>query len=347
MPFYWRWNDGNKQSRGGLCFHASLHMILFLAEACSDVECAIECQHGFKQDDTGCNICECEEPPIELMTTMEQAQGCPLFKCRPCPGGLYLRDKNNCQTCQCEDEIADGCLDFHCDLTCPEGFRVNADDCRICECNPPKANEGEPNQEIPSVAPQEIDADTNSEVSPKQDEDEAHPEVPSVPPHDADGDTNTDAPTDETGEDALLGVPPIPQQEGNGETNASIPTDEVDKDVHLEVPSVPPQEMTEKRTQKRHHKKVVRQLYLKYHKFLRNKLSMKRTTTCRLPHPHKKRLCQKFHQFHQKEVMMKQQPMNVLLSNAIKLAPKDCEWMKMVVTFANVIHHKEMTRNRI
>ena len=26
---------------------------------------------------------------------------CPVFKCKPCPSGNYLRDKKGCQTCQC------------------------------------------------------------------------------------------------------------------------------------------------------------------------------------------------------------------------------------------------------
>lgn len=38
---------------------------------------------------------------VEPMLVLKPRSECPMFKCIPCPSGLYLRDKNGCQTCLC------------------------------------------------------------------------------------------------------------------------------------------------------------------------------------------------------------------------------------------------------
>ncbi|XP_022111930.1 uncharacterized protein LOC110991088 isoform X2 [Acanthaster planci] len=91
-------------------------------KACTPVRCRMDCQHGFKRNGNGCEICECkasteEIPPKE---TPEDTKVCPEPQCsQECPGG-FEKDAYGCKMCDCI-EITEGGEDEEEEEEEPEG----------------------------------------------------------------------------------------------------------------------------------------------------------------------------------------------------------------------------------
>ncbi|XP_066295696.1 uncharacterized protein [Branchiostoma lanceolatum] len=72
---------------------------------CQDLDCSLTCVGGYREDDYGCEICECkDEVPVEQNSLSRRLPTCE---------GLT------------------------CDLDCPHGYRTDDYDCEVCECVPP------------------------------------------------------------------------------------------------------------------------------------------------------------------------------------------------------------------
>nr|AOY33895.1 antistasin/WAP-like serine protease inhibitor [Stichopus monotuberculatus]AOY33896.1 antistasin/WAP-like serine protease inhibitor [Stichopus monotuberculatus] len=83
--------------------------------------CAMFCEHGFEQDDNGCDTCFCKPAP------------CPPVMCNMyCPYGFQKNDQG-CDICFC-NEKPDVCADFMCMMHCPNGFQRDENGCEICQC---------------------------------------------------------------------------------------------------------------------------------------------------------------------------------------------------------------------
>ena len=112
------------------------------------------CPFGFATDDDGCELCACADPPGCLplpcpgfceFGTVADDDGCPTCECAPapecplnvncgifCPFGNAV-DEDGCEQCSCAP--APGCIDFECDIVCPDGFATDpTDGCPVCEC---------------------------------------------------------------------------------------------------------------------------------------------------------------------------------------------------------------------
>ncbi|XP_035685281.1 uncharacterized protein LOC118421882 [Branchiostoma floridae] len=73
---------------------------------CQDLDCSISCAGGYREDDYGCEICECrDEVPVEQNRLSRRL---PTF-----------------------------CQELTCDLDCRHGYRTDDYDCEVCECLPP------------------------------------------------------------------------------------------------------------------------------------------------------------------------------------------------------------------
>lgn len=95
---------------------------------CSPLACLLWCENGFKKDDKGCDICECNDPePRECFTDGDCPEGqfCALMDCADgfeCYGG---------GVCMQQD-----CQPVMCDLYCEFGFAKDERGCETCDCNP-------------------------------------------------------------------------------------------------------------------------------------------------------------------------------------------------------------------
>ncbi|KNC80455.1 hypothetical protein SARC_07192, partial [Sphaeroforma arctica JP610] len=72
------------------------------AYECSDVMCMMHCEEGFKQDEFGCDICECVEP---------EEHKCPEAMCTMyCEEG-FQQDGFGCDICKCVEPEEHKCSD--------------------------------------------------------------------------------------------------------------------------------------------------------------------------------------------------------------------------------------------
>jgi len=90
---------------------------------CPAVQCdaAVQCPYGRKVDSDGCPTCTCNPCPDLANCNLQ------------CPNNEYLVDPNTqCRKCAC---ASSGCsTNTPCDLTCPNGFTVDANGCKECKC---------------------------------------------------------------------------------------------------------------------------------------------------------------------------------------------------------------------
>jgi len=116
--------------------------------SCPDVLCAQFCPNGFKKDASGCDICECNDPPPPTCSGPNPA-GCTATSC---PAGQRCQvDPGQCRSsaCGCDpatnqwictDDCGGGvcvpttCPGVICALACPNGFEKDANGCDICRC---------------------------------------------------------------------------------------------------------------------------------------------------------------------------------------------------------------------
>ncbi len=97
---------------------------------CEPVTCEMYCEFGFKIDETGCEICECNlSPDCQSNADCPQGYECLMADCAvdengndvDCIGG------NICVKHECPDV---------CDMFCEFGNKVDEFGCELCECNP-------------------------------------------------------------------------------------------------------------------------------------------------------------------------------------------------------------------
>jgi hypothetical protein len=88
----------------------------------------MRCEHGFKKDADGCDICQCAEPPP---VDCSRRPMCMMF----CPNG-FKKGPDGCDICQCAEERRqpDSCPRSTCRKHCEHGFKKDANGCNICEC---------------------------------------------------------------------------------------------------------------------------------------------------------------------------------------------------------------------
>ncbi|CAF0784287.1 unnamed protein product [Adineta ricciae] len=100
---------------------------------CSPIMCRMFCEHGFRRDKNGCEVCQCNDSP----------QSCPKLNCQnKCTSG-YRKDYSNCPTCSCNDDDAqkktdenNGCSPITtCKLSCKYGYERDFVGCQLCSCN--------------------------------------------------------------------------------------------------------------------------------------------------------------------------------------------------------------------
>jgi hypothetical protein len=122
---------------------------------CPAIGCAIACEHGFVQDENGCDTCECAPPPACEPVLCEIAcefgfqqdeDGCDICACAPPPmcepvetcdidcegAGIYI-DENGCEFCGCGPI----CEPVACDLYCEHGYVQDENGCEMCACAEP------------------------------------------------------------------------------------------------------------------------------------------------------------------------------------------------------------------
>jgi hypothetical protein len=114
---------------------------------CSLSMCRMFCVHGFRRNEDGCEICQCNDKP----------EPCPSNQCdSPCPNGYrndYSGKKRSneqhtsfqwvlgCPTCTCAEEKVvpvvnvDGCAPMRCARNCKYGFESDLAGCPLCSCN--------------------------------------------------------------------------------------------------------------------------------------------------------------------------------------------------------------------
>lgn len=93
---------------------------------CEPVTCEMYCEFGFKIDETGCEICQCNEVPNCLSNS-----DCPIgYECAMprCEGERCLDAEGVCVRHECPDVM--------CDMFCEFGNKVDEFGCELCECNP-------------------------------------------------------------------------------------------------------------------------------------------------------------------------------------------------------------------
>jgi hypothetical protein len=76
---------------------------------CEPVTCELECDDGFKSDENGCEICECQEEPPTCDRVMCEVQ---------CENG-FKTDEDGCEICECRESTSescedDPCISYHC-----------------------------------------------------------------------------------------------------------------------------------------------------------------------------------------------------------------------------------------
>ena len=80
------------------------------------VMCRMYCEHGWKKDENGCDMCECHEcSPIMCMMQCQYG---------------FKKDEKGCSLCACEES----CPDVVCKTPCPFGFRKGVNGCDTCQC---------------------------------------------------------------------------------------------------------------------------------------------------------------------------------------------------------------------
>lgn len=87
--------------------------------------CLMACQYGHKQDEQGCDICECY--------TKEEACG---PQCHmSCPTG-FVTDARGCELCECKPAAPQivKCARNRCGKRCPNGFQKDDFGCNLCSC---------------------------------------------------------------------------------------------------------------------------------------------------------------------------------------------------------------------
>ena len=88
---------------------------------CSPMMCLMYCEHGFEQDENGCDVCKCKAAPT----------------CSPVMCAMYCehgfeQDQNGCDICQCKPKPT--CSPFMCMMYCEHGFKKDENGCDICFC---------------------------------------------------------------------------------------------------------------------------------------------------------------------------------------------------------------------
>ncbi|XP_033104618.1 cysteine-rich motor neuron 1 protein-like isoform X7 [Anneissia japonica] len=92
---------------------------------CAEVMCMMYCEHGFEQDENGCDTCVCKANPL-----------CPEFMCMMyCEHG-FEQDENGCDMCVCKANPL--CLAIRCMIFCEHGYELDDNGCDTCICKVPK-----------------------------------------------------------------------------------------------------------------------------------------------------------------------------------------------------------------
>jgi hypothetical protein len=116
-------------------------------EGCEPVTCLMFCQYGWKLDENGCEICECNPPPtecepgesklVECNTCFCDSNGawsCTELDCEACNPGDTKEADDGCNTCFCNANQEWLCTTIPCPV-CEEGETMPADDgCNTCTC---------------------------------------------------------------------------------------------------------------------------------------------------------------------------------------------------------------------
>jgi hypothetical protein len=125
----------------------------------------MECEHGFKKNYRGCDICACNEAPSKdpVVTILQSSSssgkvpsqlpsgkpsegGRTITTCikRRCPrrcsrGQIYATDSFGCRTCQCVPMRQQSCNQVATCLNhCEQGYVKGPDGCNTCTCKTEK-----------------------------------------------------------------------------------------------------------------------------------------------------------------------------------------------------------------
>ncbi|XP_033101127.1 cysteine-rich motor neuron 1 protein-like isoform X2 [Anneissia japonica] len=119
---------------------------------CPQLNCSLDCPHGFTKDNEGCPLCNCaavscpelSDCPLHCANGLaEDSQGCRICSCKSDPAKCspvntcskyciygFQNDRWGCPRCKCKR-----CPDLtDCTLQCPNGFKKNDRGCNICRC---------------------------------------------------------------------------------------------------------------------------------------------------------------------------------------------------------------------
>ncbi|XP_025099691.1 zonadhesin-like [Pomacea canaliculata] len=97
---------------------------------CSPITCRKHCPYGAKTDERGCEMCQCNDEPVNICSTMvcPDNQKCQMVTDSTCTTGF-------CPRCvaQSINPLA-LCARVLCRLFCPEGFEKDEQGCDTCQC---------------------------------------------------------------------------------------------------------------------------------------------------------------------------------------------------------------------